>query len=198
MFPLVRTEFTKAARRTRTLIIAGLLVVLPTLIVLAINARGTGRGRDQGEGLFRLAQQSGYLVPAAVLSAMSGFLLVVIAGTFAGAVTPTTASLQTGQTQQFVALAFDVSNVAIAGTAFTWTTTSATIAPLNTTSGATVNAYPDSGFAPSTATFQSGRPVFASSAINRASIVAMNSVSPSIATPRLTRPQQGRACDDGV
>ena len=34
MFPLVRTEFTKAARRTRTLIIAGLLVVLPTLIVL--------------------------------------------------------------------------------------------------------------------------------------------------------------------
>jgi ABC-2 type transport system permease protein len=84
MFPLVRTEFTKAARRTRTLIIAGLLVVLPTLIVLAINARGTGRGRDRGEGLFLLAQQSGLLVPAAVLSVMSGFLLVVIAGTLAG------------------------------------------------------------------------------------------------------------------
>jgi ABC-2 type transport system permease protein len=84
MFPLVRTEFTKAARRKRTLIISALLVALPTLIVFAINARGTGRGRDRGEGLFLLAQQSGLLVPAAVLSVMSGFLLVVIAGTLAG------------------------------------------------------------------------------------------------------------------
>jgi ABC-2 type transport system permease protein len=84
MFPLVRTEFTKAARRKRTLIISALLVALPSLIVFAINARGTGRGRDRGEGLFLLAQQSGLLVPAAVLSVMSGFLLVVIAGTLAG------------------------------------------------------------------------------------------------------------------
>jgi ABC-2 type transport system permease protein len=83
MFPLVRTEFTKAARRTRTLIISLLLVGLPTLIVLAINARGTDQSRDRGEGLFRLAHQSGLLVPAAVLSVMSGFLLVVIAGTLA-------------------------------------------------------------------------------------------------------------------
>jgi ABC-2 type transport system permease protein len=81
---LIRTEFTKAARRTRTLVIALLLVGLPTLIVVAINSRGNRGDGDQGEGLFRLAQQSGYLVPAAVLSAMSGFLLVVIAGTFAG------------------------------------------------------------------------------------------------------------------
>jgi ABC-2 type transport system permease protein len=82
---LIRTEFTKAARRTRTLVIALLLVGLPTLIVVAINSHGNRRGDgDAGEGLFRLAQQSGYLVPAAVLSAMSGFLLVVIAGTFAG------------------------------------------------------------------------------------------------------------------
>src|SRR5207249_8747046 len=61
-----------------------LLVGLPTLIVVAINSRGHRGDGDQGEGLFRLAQQSGFLVPAAVLSAMSGFLLVVIAGTFAG------------------------------------------------------------------------------------------------------------------
>jgi ABC-2 type transport system permease protein len=81
---LIRTEFTKAARRTRTLVVALLLVGLPTLIVVAINSRGNRGDGDQGEGLFRLAQQSGYLVPAAVLSAMSGFLLVVIAGTFAG------------------------------------------------------------------------------------------------------------------
>jgi ABC-2 type transport system permease protein len=81
---LIRTEFTKAARRTRSLVIVLLLVGLPTLIVVAINSRGRRGDGDQGEGLFRLAQQSGYLVPAAVLSAMSGFLLVVIAGTFAG------------------------------------------------------------------------------------------------------------------
>jgi ABC-2 type transport system permease protein len=82
---LLRTEFTKAARRTRTLIIALLLVGLPTLIVVAINAHGNHPDRgENGDGLFRLAHQSGLLVPAAVLTAMSGFLLVVIAGTFAG------------------------------------------------------------------------------------------------------------------
>lgn len=85
MIALVRTEFTKAARRTRSLVICLLLVGLPTLIVVAINARGNRADRgDNGEGLFRLAQQSGLLIPAAVLSAMSGFLLVVIAGTLAG------------------------------------------------------------------------------------------------------------------
>jgi len=81
---LVRTELTKAVRRTRTLVIALALVGLPTLIVVAIHAHGDRPEHDQGEGLFRLAQQSGLLVPAAVLSVMSGFLLVVVAGTFAG------------------------------------------------------------------------------------------------------------------
>jgi ABC-2 type transport system permease protein len=83
MIALLRTEFVKAARRTRSLVIAVLLVGLPTLIVVAIKSRGD-RGRRGGEGLFRLAQQSGVIVPAAVLSVMSGFLLVVIAGLFAG------------------------------------------------------------------------------------------------------------------
>jgi ABC-2 type transport system permease protein len=81
---LVRTEFTKATRRTRTLIISVLLVGLPTLIVVAIHARSNRDNGDNAEGLFRLARQSGLLIPAAVLSAMSGFLLVVVAGTFAG------------------------------------------------------------------------------------------------------------------
>jgi ABC-2 type transport system permease protein len=84
MIALVRTEMTKAVQRTRTLVIALALVGLPTLIVVAIHARGNRPERDQGEGLFRLAQQSGLLVPAAVLSVMSGFLLVVVASTFAG------------------------------------------------------------------------------------------------------------------
>ena len=85
MIALIRTEFFKAANRTRTLVIALLLVGLPTLIVFAIKSRGNRpRNADDAQGLFRLAQQSGLLVPAAVLSVMSGFLLVVIAGTFAG------------------------------------------------------------------------------------------------------------------
>ena len=84
MIALVRTEFTKATRRTRTLVISALLIGLPTLIVVAIHARGNRNDGDNGEGLFRLAQQSGLLIPAAVLSAMSGFLLVVVAGTLAG------------------------------------------------------------------------------------------------------------------
>lgn len=85
MIALLRTEFTKATWRTRTFIITAVLVGLPSLILLAINARAD-RPTDNGngEGLFRLASQSGLLVPAPVLSVMSAFLLVVIAGTIAG------------------------------------------------------------------------------------------------------------------
>jgi len=69
----------------RTLVVVAVLIALPTLIVVAIKARGDRPGRGQnGEGLFRLAQQSGLLVPAAVLGVASGFLLVVIAGLLAG------------------------------------------------------------------------------------------------------------------
>ena len=85
MIAVVRAEFVKAARRSRSLVIALMLVGLPTLIVVAIKARGNRAGRgDRGEGLFRLAQQSGLLIPAAVLSVMSGFLLVIITGLLAG------------------------------------------------------------------------------------------------------------------
>jgi len=82
---LFRTELVKAAVRVRTLVVVAVLIALPTLIVVAIKARGDRPGRGQnGEGLFRLAQQSGLLVPAAVLGVASGFLLVVIAGLLAG------------------------------------------------------------------------------------------------------------------
>ena len=87
MISLLHTEMIKAVRRTRTYVIALGLIALPTVIVFALNARGDhgpGSRGGNGEGLFRLADQSGLLVPAAVLSIMSGFLLVVIAGTFAG------------------------------------------------------------------------------------------------------------------
>jgi ABC-2 type transport system permease protein len=82
---LFRTELVKATRRARTLVVAIALVGLPILIVTAIKARGDRpRRADRGEGMFRLASQSGLFVPAAVLSVMSGFLLVVIAGSIAG------------------------------------------------------------------------------------------------------------------
>lgn len=86
MIALIRTEFTKAFTRTRTLIIGLLLIGLPVLIVIAINSRGDRPRRNDGDGpgLFRLASQSGLLVPAAVLGATSGLLLLVIAGTIAG------------------------------------------------------------------------------------------------------------------
>jgi ABC-2 type transport system permease protein len=81
---LLRTEFRKATQRHRTWIIGVLLVGLPVLISVAINAREDHPRREGGDGLFRLATQSGLLVPAAVLSVTSGFLLIVIAGTIAG------------------------------------------------------------------------------------------------------------------
>lgn len=84
MIALVRTELIKAVRRTRTYVIWAGLVALPLLIVFAIRAHEDRHSRREGGGLFLLAQQSGLLVPAAVLSVMSGFLLVVVAATFAG------------------------------------------------------------------------------------------------------------------
>lgn len=85
MIALVRTEMTKAVRRGRTLAIALALVGLPCLIAFALHSRGNRPGREgAGVGLFRLARMSGLVVPGAVLAAMSGFLLIVVAGMFAG------------------------------------------------------------------------------------------------------------------
>lgn len=83
MIALIRTELTKAALRTRTLVCAGGLAGLPLLITWAIHRRGS-RVRERGAGLFALAHLSGILIPAVVLAAMSGFLLVVVAGMIAG------------------------------------------------------------------------------------------------------------------
>jgi ABC-2 type transport system permease protein len=84
MIALFRTEFIKASRRTRTLIILAGLVVLPAFITFAIHNRARRAAPEAGEGLFRLARLSGLVVPAALLAVMSAFLLVVVAGTFAG------------------------------------------------------------------------------------------------------------------
>jgi ABC-2 type transport system permease protein len=80
---LLRTEYVKALRRTRTLIVAFALIGIPLLIAWAVHS--DRRGGDRGEGgLFSIARTSGLLVPAAVLEVMSALLLVVIAGMFAG------------------------------------------------------------------------------------------------------------------
>ncbi|HEX2850279.1 MAG TPA: ABC transporter permease subunit [Acidimicrobiales bacterium] len=85
MIALVRTEMTKAVRRSRTIVTALALVALPVLIAVAIHSRGDRPRREGGgEGLFRLARQSGLVVPALVLAVMSGFLLIVVAGMLAG------------------------------------------------------------------------------------------------------------------
>jgi ABC-2 type transport system permease protein len=84
MIALLRTEWTKAVWRTRTAIVAAGMIGLPILITFAVHARGGGRRRQEAEGLFRLARLSGILMPPAVLAAMSGFLLVVVAGMLVG------------------------------------------------------------------------------------------------------------------
>ena len=65
-----------------------------------------------------------------------------------------------------------------------------------TMSGANVIAYPFSGSP--TAVCHIRLPLIASMATSCASSVAMNNVSPRIATPRFTRPQHGLADRDGT
>lgn len=84
MISLISTEFTKAAWRTRTLIVAFVLIALPTAIAIAVS---TGSTNDEARGedvLFSLTEQSGLLVPVALLNAMGGFFLMIVSGTFAG------------------------------------------------------------------------------------------------------------------
>ena len=83
MISLFRTEFIKATWRLRTLIMIAGLVVLPAVIAFAIHNR-SGSGRGRRDGIFQLAEQSGVLIPVAVLSVMSAFLLVLVAGFIAG------------------------------------------------------------------------------------------------------------------
>lgn len=89
MIALVRTELVKAVWRTRTAVIALLLVALPVFILVVTRNRALQPGKGSGPngvgvGLVRLARETGLLAPAAMLNLTSGFLLVVVAGLFAG------------------------------------------------------------------------------------------------------------------
>ncbi|QXC60860.1 ABC transporter permease [Aquihabitans sp. G128] len=85
MIALVRTEFTKSLRRPRTLLLVLFLVGLPVLIVAGFGS-GPPRPRDVGDdvGTFRLIRDSGVVAGPALLRRLATFLLVVLAGWFAG------------------------------------------------------------------------------------------------------------------
>jgi len=85
MIALVRTELTKSLRRPRTLLLVLFLVGLPVLIVAGFG-NGPPRPRDVGDdvGTFRLIRDSGVVAGPALLRRLATFLLVVLAGWFAG------------------------------------------------------------------------------------------------------------------
>jgi ABC-2 type transport system permease protein len=83
IFPLYRTEMSKQLRRTRTYVALGIMVVLPIVMTIAVKY-GERAQEAEGSSLFRLARESGLVMPAAALLFMSRFLLVVVIALFAG------------------------------------------------------------------------------------------------------------------
>jgi ABC-2 type transport system permease protein len=75
----------KQLRRRRAYITLAILVVLPVLMTFAIKYGGRGERREADQtDLFRLAKQSGLIMPAFALAALSGFILIIVVGIFAG------------------------------------------------------------------------------------------------------------------
>jgi ABC-2 type transport system permease protein len=84
MISAFRMEMAKQLTRVRTYVALGILVALPILMTVALRY-GEHRRRDEGGDLvFRLARESGLVMPAAALLFMSHFLLVVVVAIFAG------------------------------------------------------------------------------------------------------------------
>jgi ABC-2 type transport system permease protein len=88
MIALVRVELVKALKRMRTYVVFAIVIGIPVVMTIAVNANppgppGRGDGGRSG-GLFYLATQSGLVMPAAALRLMSGFLLVIIVAIFGG------------------------------------------------------------------------------------------------------------------
>ena len=82
-FPTFRTEMAKQVRRTRTYLALSLTVVLPLIITIAIRFNNN-RHNAEGDSLFRLAHESGLVVPAAALFFMSQIFLAGVVASFAG------------------------------------------------------------------------------------------------------------------
>ncbi len=85
MIALVRVEFEKATKRTRTLALLLVAVGIPMLVGVAVKARGNRSDNgDRGGGLFELARHSGLVLPGVALTLMSAFFLLIIVAMFAG------------------------------------------------------------------------------------------------------------------
>jgi ABC-2 type transport system permease protein len=82
---LLRVELVKALVRLRTYVAFGIMIAIPVIMTIAINANPPGRGEQgRGGGLFFLSTLTGLIVPAAALRVTSAFLLVVVVAFFGG------------------------------------------------------------------------------------------------------------------
>lgn len=88
MIPLLRVELVKALKRMRTYVVFLIVIGIPVIMTIAVNANppgAPGRGESgRAGGLFYLATNTGLVMPAAALRLMSGFLLVIIVAIFGG------------------------------------------------------------------------------------------------------------------
>ncbi len=87
MTALLRVELFKALKRLRTYVAFAIVIAIPVIMTIAINANppdARGGGNGPGGGLFFLSTQTGLIMPAAALRLMSGFLLVIIVAVFGG------------------------------------------------------------------------------------------------------------------
>lgn len=88
-FPL-RAEFVRQLHRRRTIVLFGVLVVLPLVLVMAF-ALGDSTANDR-RGFVDLAQESGANLVVFALFASTGFLFIVVVALFAGDPVPSEAS----------------------------------------------------------------------------------------------------------
>ena len=78
---MIRVEFEKQILRLRTLLTLGVMAVMPTIMVIALELRNR---QPHDNDLFSLARHSGLNMPLAALSVMSNFLLPAVIGIYAG------------------------------------------------------------------------------------------------------------------
>jgi ABC-2 type transport system permease protein len=79
---VIRVEFIRQLRRTRTWACFAALAAVPTLIAVANRVQGTGRERDIN--IFTQLTKSGINLGVVALLVMSNFFLVVVVAAFAG------------------------------------------------------------------------------------------------------------------
>jgi ABC-2 type transport system permease protein len=87
MIAAFRTELVKQVLRLRTFVVLAIVVLIPVIMTIANKANPPGggdRGGGPGEGLRRLTQETGLIMPAFALRLMSVFLLVIVVALFAG------------------------------------------------------------------------------------------------------------------